>query len=156
MKGRKSRNVCIFKHFSAKNTKTHFNCNQLISATHFLTMFCSWPQKLSLVRRMKANYNHGQMSWNTFELLGRFPVHTYPAPLLTPQTTLDACFQNFFFPVSALYRVGGGRTTRKFREGCTVSWYACVQTTSSPLRFLLKGGGKGGLYRGYFIREPRK
>ena len=35
-------------------------------------------------------------SWDTFEFLGRFPIHTYPAPLLTPQTKLDACFQNFF------------------------------------------------------------
>ena len=35
-------------------------------------------------------------SWDTFEFLGRFPIHTYPAPSLTPQTTLDACFQNFF------------------------------------------------------------
>ena len=35
-------------------------------------------------------------SWDTFEFLGRFPIHTYPAPPLTPQTTLDACFQNFF------------------------------------------------------------
>ena len=38
-------------------------------------------------------------SWDTFEFLGRFPIHTYPAPAphpLTPRTTLDACFQNFF------------------------------------------------------------
>ena len=35
-------------------------------------------------------------SWDTFEFLGRFPIHTYPAPALTPQTTLHACFQNFF------------------------------------------------------------
>ena len=37
-------------------------------------------------------------SWDTFEFLGRFPIYTYPAPAppLTPQTTLDACFQNFF------------------------------------------------------------
>ena len=34
-------------------------------------------------------------SWGTFELLGRFTIHTYPDPPLTPQTTLDACFQNF-------------------------------------------------------------
>ena len=36
--------------------------------------------------------------WDTFEFLGRFPIHTYPAPAppLIPQTTLDACFQNFF------------------------------------------------------------
>ena len=41
-----------------------------------------------------------------------------PAPL-TPQTMLDACIQNFF-GLSALYRVGRGRTARKFRKGCTV------------------------------------
>ena len=32
---------------------------------------------------------------------------------------LDACIQNFF-RVSTLYRVGGERTSRKFRKGCTV------------------------------------
>ena len=37
---------------------------------------------------------------------------------------------------------------------------ASVQTTSSPLRFLLRfllrrGGGGGRLYTGYFMREPR-
>ena len=35
-------------------------------------------------------------SWDTFEFLGRFPIHTYSSPPLIPQTTLDACFQNFF------------------------------------------------------------
>ena len=64
-------------------------------------------------------YNHGQKSWDTFAFLGRFPIHTGPTPPLTPQTMLDACIQNFF-RVSTLYRVGGGRTARKFRKGCTV------------------------------------
>ena len=64
-------------------------------------------------------YNHGQKSWDTFAFLGRFPIHTGPAPPLTPQTVLHACIQNFF-RVSTLYRVGGGRTARKFRKGCTV------------------------------------
>ena len=32
---------------------------------------------------------------DTFEFLGRFPIHTGPTPPLTPQTLLDACFQNF-------------------------------------------------------------
>ena len=36
-----------------------------------------------------------------------------------PQTMLDAWIQNFFW-VSILYRVGGGRTARKFRKWCTV------------------------------------
>ena len=49
----------------------------------------------------------------------RFPMQTGPTPPLTPQTMLDACIQNFF-RVSTLYRVGGGRTARKFRKRCTV------------------------------------
>ena len=60
------------------------------------------------------SYNHGQKSWDTFAFLGRFPIHTGPTPPLTPQTMLN------FFRVSTLYRVGGGRTARKFRKGCTV------------------------------------
>ena len=41
-------------------------------------------------------YNHGQKSWDTFAFLGRFPrILICPAPPLTPQTTLDACIQNF-------------------------------------------------------------
>ena len=154
MKGRKSRNVCIFKHFSAKNTKTHFNCNQLISATHFLTMFCSWPQKLSLVRRMKANYNHGQMSWNTFELLGRFPVHTYPAPLLTPQTTLDACFQNFFSQFRLCIGWGEGELQENFEKVAMFHDSLCTDNLFSPQIFT-EGRREGGLDTGYFIREPR-
>ena len=63
-------------------------------------------------------YNHGRKSWDSLAFLGRFPVHTGPTPPLTPQTMLDACIQNFF-QVSTLYRVGGGRTVRKFRKGCT-------------------------------------
>ena len=63
-------------------------------------------------------YNHGQKSWGTFAFLGRFPIHTGPTPPLTPQTMLDACIQ-IFFRIS-LYRIGGGRTARKSREGCTV------------------------------------
>ena len=64
-------------------------------------------------------YNHGQKPWDTFAFLRRFPIHTGPTPPLTPQTMLDACIQNFF-RVSTLYRVGGGRTARKFRKWCTV------------------------------------
>ena len=65
------------------------------------------------------SYNHGQKSWDTFAFLGSFPIHTVPAPPLTPQTMLDACIQNFF-RVSSLYRVGWGRTARNFPKGCTV------------------------------------
>ena len=67
------------------------------------------------------NYSHGQKSWDTFAFHRRFPIHTGPTPPLTPQTMLDACIHNFF-RVSTLYGVGGGRTARKFRKGCTVLW----------------------------------
>ena len=63
--------------------------------------------------------NHGQKSWDTFAFLKRFPMDTGPTPPLTPQTMLGECIQNFY-RVSALYTVGGGRTARKFRKGCTV------------------------------------
>ena len=65
-------------------------------------------------------HNHGQKSWDPFSFLGCFPIHTGPTPPLTPQTMLDACIQNVF-RVSTLYRVGGGRTARNFRKGCTIN-----------------------------------
>ena len=65
------------------------------------------------------NYNDERKSGGAFAFLGRFSIHTGPTPPLTPQTMLDAFFQNFF-RVSTLYRVGGGRTARKIRKGCTV------------------------------------
>ena len=60
-------------------------------------------------------YNHGQKSWDSFEFLGHFPMHTGPAPPLTPQTMLDACIQNFF-RVSSLYRVGEGVLQENFEK----------------------------------------
>ena len=60
-------------------------------------------------------YNHGQKSWDTFPFPGCFSIHTGPTPPLIPQTMLDACIPNFFRD-STLYRVGGGRTARKFRK----------------------------------------
>ena len=58
-------------------------------------------------------------SLETLAFLGRFPIHTGPTPPLTPQSMLDACIQNCF-RVSTLYRLGGGRTARKFRKASTV------------------------------------
>ena len=64
-------------------------------------------------------YNHGQKSWVSFSLLGRFLTHTCPASPLIPQTTLDACIQKFF-PSFNFVESEGGRTTRTFRKGSTV------------------------------------
>ena len=41
-------------------------------------------------------------SWDTSAFLGLFPMHTRPAPPLTPQTKMDACIQNLF-QLSNLY-----------------------------------------------------
>ena len=52
-------------------------------------------------------------------------------------------FPEFFFPVSTLYTVGEGKLQKiSKRMHCFV--IACVQTTSSLLRFLLRRGGSGG------------
>ena len=50
---------------------------------------------------------------------GVFQCAQFQPPPLTPHTMLDACIQNLF-RVSTFYGVGGGRTARKFRKGCTV------------------------------------
>ena len=82
---------------------------------HFQELL-SGPLVASLIEATLTRiYNHGQTSWDTFAFLG----HTGPTSLLTPQTMLDAWIQ-IFFRVSTLYRLGGGRTARKFRKGCTI------------------------------------
>ena len=65
-----------------------------------------------------SNYYHGQKSWNTFAFLGRFPIHTGPT-LPSPHIQCWTRVSRIFFRVSTLYRVGGGRTARKFWKGCT-------------------------------------
>ena len=81
---------------------------------------------------MKANYDHGQTSWDTIEFLGRFPIHTYPAPPLTPQTTLDACFQNYFAPVATLYRAREGERQENFEKDALFYGSLCSDTPLSP------------------------
>ena len=60
-------------------------------------------------------YNHGQKSWDTFAFLGHFPMYSGPTPPLTPQTTLDACIQNFFH-FSSFYRVEEGVLQQNFEN----------------------------------------
>ena len=77
--------------------------------------------------------------WGVFQF-----THTLPLP--SPHKQRWTHVSRIFFPVSTLYRVG--ETTRMH---CFM--IACVQTTSSPLRFLVRGGES--LYTGYFMREPK-
>ena len=51
--------------------------------------------------------------WDVFQF-------TQFQPLPSPHRQCWTRVSRFFFQVSTLYRVGGGRTTRKFRKGCTV------------------------------------
>ena len=73
-------------------------------------------------------------SWDTFEFLGRFPIHTYPAPPLTPETTLDACC-GIFSPVSTLYRVGEGKLQENFEKDALFHDSLCTNNLSSPQIF---------------------
>ena len=45
---------------------------------------------------------------------------TQVQPLPSPHKNAGRVYPEFFFRVSTLYRVGGGRTARKSREGFTV------------------------------------
>ena len=82
-----------------------------------------------LISFVGYTYNHGQKSWETFSSLGRAFSNSHrssPSPHPTNNVgrgqgdgLLTRCIQNVF-RVSTLYRVGGGRSARKFRKGCTV------------------------------------
>ena len=86
-------------------------------------------------------------SWDTFEFLGRFPIHTYPAPPLTPQTTLDACC-GIFSPVSTLYRVGEGKLQENFEKDALFHDSLCTNNLFSPQIFT-EGRGES-VYRLFY------
>ena len=94
-------------------------CYDLSSEAHKNTLTDLKTRQNYLFSPTSFSDTHGQYSWDTFAFLGHFPIHTGPTPPLTPQTMLEICIQNFFL-VSALYRVGGGGTAKKFRKGCTI------------------------------------
>ena len=116
--------MLLFLEYSSLLGKTVFFCSLFYVLWHPKPFFTPLSAPYRIVTflfeaRLAVSYYLGQKSWDTIAFLGRFPIHTGPTPPLTPQTMLDACIQNFF-RVSTLYRVGGGRTARKFRKGCTV------------------------------------
>ena len=98
--------------------EAYFRYGLFIETGHFRYRLQQPVFRFSLTSSFNT-YNHGQKSWDTFAFLRRFPIHTGPTPPLTRQTKLDESIQNFLFRVSSLYRVGGGRTARKFQKGCT-------------------------------------
>ena len=86
-------------------------------------------------------------SWDTFEFLGRFPIHTYPAPPLTPQTTLDACC-GIFSAVSTLYRVGEGKLQENFEKDALFHDSLCTNNLFSPQIFT--EGRRESVYRLFY------
>ena len=80
--------------------------------------------------------------WGVFQF-----THTLPLP--SPHKQRWTHVAEFFSQFQLC--IGWGRENYKKRMHCFM--IACVQTTSSPLRFLLRGGGS--LYTGYFMREPK-
>ena len=58
-------------------------------------------------------YNHGQKSWDSFAFLGIFQF-TEAQPLPSPHKQCWTRVSRIFFRVLTLYRVGEGRTARKF------------------------------------------
>ena len=86
-------------------------------------------------------------SWDTFEFLGRFPIHTYPAPPLTLQTTLDACC-GIFSPVSTFYRVGEGKLQENFEKDALFHDSLCTNNLFSPQIFT--EGRRESVYRLFY------
>ena len=80
----------------------HVLFSAAVIACPLQTTYCPASDSLILdTKTVHSKEDKGKLqSWTKvgilLNLLGRFPIHTYPAPSLTPQTTLDACFQNFF------------------------------------------------------------
>ena len=133
---------CIEKHIShyfgrriKKKNKNKTNTNTAVQfACKLLSLYFRpfWNFDLFIGREAGKLINLGfpqcktnskLQSWTKvlghFCFSGAFSIHTGPTPPLTPRTMSDVCIQNFF-RVSTLYRVGGGRTARKFRERRTL------------------------------------
>ena len=84
------------------------------------TLLQAWkPLKIAFFLPTSFPDHHGQKSWNTSAFLGDFQF-TQVQPLSSPHKQCWTRVSRIFFRVSTLYRVGGGRTARKFRKGCTV------------------------------------
>ena len=84
-----------------------------------LRSFIRIPKK-HFYRLENLSENHGQKSWDA--LLCFFGVFhcTQVQPLPSPHKQCWTRVSRIFFKVSTLFRVGGGRTARKCRKGCTV------------------------------------
>ena len=97
---------------SARCSKKVEPSKSLWTSMRFLT-----KQKNKIILNY-LSYNHGQKPWDTC-VSGPFSNSHRSNPSLHHPTMLEACIQNSF-RVSTLYRVGEGRTARKFRKRFTV------------------------------------
>ena len=68
--------------------------------------------------KARKNYNHGQKSRDTFAFLGRFQIHTGPT-LPSPHKQCWTHVSRIFSKFQLCIGLGGGRTERKVRKGCT-------------------------------------
>ena len=70
-------------------------------------------------------------------------------------------FPDFFFPSFNFVYGGGGKTTENFEKDALFRDSLCTDNLFSPQIFTEErrewggGGGEGGLYPSYFMREPR-
>ena len=70
---------------------------------------------------MWESYNHAWTKvFGHLCVSGAFSNSHRSNPSPHPTNNVGRVYPEFFFRVSTLYRVGGGRTARKFRKGCTV------------------------------------
>ena len=63
--------------------------------------------------KARKYFNHGQKSWDTFEFMGRFSIHTGPTlPSRHKQCWTHVC--RIFSKFQLCIGLGEGRTERKF------------------------------------------
>ena len=86
--------------------------------------------------------------WGVFQF-----THTLPLPSSHKQRWTHV--SRLFLPQSQLCIGQGRENYKKILKRMHCFMVAFVQTPPSPVRLLLKGG-RGDLYTGYFMREPKK
>ena len=88
-----------------------------------IKLHLNWIELLWQLQSIKSTYMYMYM----LQVLGHFCISGAFSSSLrsdpSPHSTNNVGHMYLeFFLVSTLYRVGGGRTTRKFRKECTVLW----------------------------------
>ena len=103
---------------------------------------------------MKANYNHGQ-KLGYFWISGAFFNSHIPWPSPHPTNNIGPMSPEFFPQFQLCIGWGEGELQENFEKDVLFHDSLCTDNLFSPQIFTEERRGGGGLYTGYFMREPR-